>query len=158
MNYLLNEAKKPGRGSMKGPPRPGFTPERCYTTILLIVTRQLCLLCLCNHVPGRKIGIPFPGALIITGAQTSPWTDMLCGGAYPINAVQRFARDNADFATRAIHKRCGSMLCSRAKHLRWKTGCSSSKVQSNLILPKTIVRQNEKQRTAHSILYVGTTI
>ena len=31
---------------------------------------------------------------------------------------RRFARDNADFATRAIHKRCDNMLCSRAKHLR----------------------------------------
>ena len=31
---------------------------------------------------------------------------------------RRFARDNTDFATRAIHKRCDNMLCSRANHLR----------------------------------------
>src|SRR5699024_5924168 len=57
---------------------------------------------------------------------------------------RRFTRDNTDFATRAIHKRCDNMLCSRAKHLRGQTGCKSSKVQSNLILPKAIVRQYEK--------------
>jgi len=49
-----------------------------------------------------------------------------------------------DFATRAICKRCDNMLYSRAKHLRWKTGWKSSKVQSNLILSITIVKQGRK--------------
>ena len=66
---------------------------------------------------------------------------------------RRFARDNTDFATRAIHKRCDNMLCSRAKHLRWKTGCKSSKVRSNLILPKTIIKQNEKQKSSEPMPY-----
>lgn len=71
---------------------------------------------------------------------------------------RRFARDNADFATRAIHKRCDNMLCSRAKHLRWQTGCISSKVQSNLILPKTIIKQNKQQKNSgarHLIFITG---
>jgi len=57
---------------------------------------------------------------------------------------RRFARGDTDFATRANHKRRDNMLYSRAKRLRWQTGCKSSKVQSNLILPKTIIKQDRK--------------
>ena len=70
---------------------------------------------------------------------------------------RRFARDNADFAARAIHKRW-AICCAQGQNIYVeKRGADSSGVQLNLILPESIIKQNRKPKwcTADILLPPG---